>query len=146
MSLPCVSKHSHGFVGSQNDVILPRVGAFIVDYVISFVLGIGIGVGMGLWLGSRGAVYLGALLGLFGYFIVLEGWSGQTVGKWLFGVIVVSRDGSPITFRQSLARNLLRAIDGILNYAVGLVVMLVSQDRQRIGDHVAGTLVVRARR
>ena len=140
-----VSNQSPGYLGSQNDVILPRVGAFIVDHVISFILGVGLALAMGLWLGSQGAMYLGALLGLFGYFIVLEGWSGQTVGKRLFGVIVVSRDGSPITFRQSLARNLLRVIDGILNYALGLVVMLVSQDRQRIGDHAAGTLVVRAR-
>ena len=137
---------SHGYVGTQHDVILPRVGAFILDHVISFLLGVGIGVALGLWLESRGAVYLGALVGLFGYFIVLEGLSGQTIGKRLFGLIVVSRDGTPITFRQSIARNLLRMVDGMLNYVVGLVVMLVSQDRQRIGDHVADTLVVRARR
>jgi uncharacterized RDD family membrane protein YckC len=43
-------------------------------------------------------------------------------------------------------RNVLRIVDGILNYAVGLVVMLVTDGRQRIGDLAAGTRVVRSRR
>lgn len=135
-----------GVVGTQEEVILARVGAFIVDHFLSLLLAIGLGVGVGLWLNSGGAIYVGVFLGLFGYFIVLEGWSGQTLGKRLFGVIVVSRDGSPITFRQSITRNLLRVVDGLLSYAVGLVVMLVTQDRQRIGDLVADTIVVRTRR
>ena len=141
-----MTAHSPGLLGTQDDVILARVGAFVIDYVLSFVLGVGLGFGFAIALESTAGIYLGVILGFFGYYIVLEGLTGQTLGKRVAGVVVVSRDGSPITFGQALTRNLLRLVDGILNYAVGLVVMLVSEDRQRIGDHVADTVVVRARR
>lgn len=137
---------SPGYLGTQDDVILPRVGAFVLDYVISLIVALVVGFGIGAAFGSNGAVFLGVLLGLVGYYVVLEGAFGQTVGKRLAGVIVVSRDGSPIGYRQAAVRNLLRVVDAFFNYAVGLVVMLVTDDCQRVGDIVADTLVVRARR
>lgn len=141
-----MSSQSPGYLGTQDDVILPRVGAFVLDYVLSLVAGVALGFALGAALESRTAVFLGVILGLLGYYVLLEGAFGQTVGKRLAGVVVVSRDGSPITFRQAAVRNLLRVVDGFFNYAVGLVVMLVTDDRQRVGDLVADTLVVRARR
>ena len=132
-----------GIVGTQQDVILRRVGAFIVDHIISFLAAIVIGFGFIMAFGTEWAAYLGALVGLLGYFIILEGLFSQTLGKRLFDVVVVQPDGSKITMRQSLIRNIFRFIDGILNYALGLVVMLVNPDRKRIGDYAAGTLVVR---
>lgn len=138
--------NSPGRLGTQEDVILPRVGAFVVDHMISFVVAVVVGLAVGLTLESMALVYLGVFVGLFGYFIVLEAWTGQTIGKKLFGVVVVTEYGEPIGLEESLIRNLLRFVDGILNYAVGLVVMLVSDDRKRIGDHAAGTIVVRVRR
>lgn len=135
-----------GYVGTQDDVILARVGAFVLDHVLSFVAAVLVGLGFAVLTRSRAGIFLGVALGFAGYFVILEGLFGQTVGKRAAGIVVVSRDGSPITFRQSLVRNLLRAVDGVLNYAVGLVVMLLSDDRQRIGDLAADTLVVRARR
>lgn len=141
-----MTEQSPGELGTQQDVILARVGAFIVDHVVSVILGIALGVAAAVTFQSLGMTYVGAFLGLFGYFIVLEGLFGQTLGKRLFGIVVVSSDGSPITFGQSLVRNLLRIVDGILNYAVALVVMLTNQDRKRVGDFAANTVVVRARR
>lgn len=136
---------SGGHLGTEQDVILPRVGAFIIDHVVSFVVAVAIGLVFGLATGSSGAIYLGVLIGVFGYFIVLEGLTGQTLGKMAFGVIVVKSDGSAIGFGDAAIRNILRLIDGILTYAVGLVVMLLSDRRQRVGDHAAGTVVVRKR-
>lgn len=140
-----VSDDSPGHVGTEQDVIMARVGAFIVDHVLSLIAALIIGYAIGVSTRSMGLIYIGVFAGLIGYFIVLEAWNGQTIGKWLFGVIVVGEDGSPITLGQSTVRNLLRFIDGFLYYAVGLIAMLVSEDRQRIGDRVAGTVVVRAK-
>lgn len=135
-----------GYLGTQDDVILARVGAFVLDHFLSLVSAILIGLGFGLFWRSRTSIFLGVMLGFAGYFVVLEWLFGQTIGKRVAGIVVVSRDGSTISFRQSLVRNVLRVVDGILSYAVGLVVMLVSEDYQRIGDVAANTLVVRARR
>ena len=145
-----MASSSPGYVGTQDDVILPRVGAFIVDYIVSIIVGalgtIGLLIALGTPDVSEAGFIILALMFILGYFIVLEGLFGRTVGKRLFGIVVVSRDGSAITLRQSAVRNLLRVIDGLLNYVVGLIVMLLGEDRQRLGDLVAGTLVVRARR
>lgn len=140
-----VSDHSSAYLGTEQDVIMARVGAFIVDHVLSFIAALILGFAIGVSTRSLGFIYLGVFAGLIGYFIVLEAWSGQTIGKWLFGLIVVSEDGSPISLGQSVIRNLLRFIDGILYYAVGFVAMLMSEERQRIGDRVAGTVVVPAK-
>ncbi|WP_435159330.1 RDD family protein [Haladaptatus sp. DFWS20] len=131
-------------MGTQEDVILSRVFAFIIDHILSLVAAVVLGIGLAAALGRAG-IWLGVILGFTGYFIVLEGLFGQTLGKRLLGIVVVKRSGEPISMGSSLVRNVLRIIDGILSYAVGLVVMLVSDDRQRIGDHVADTVVVRAR-
>lgn len=122
------------------------MGAFILDYIISLVGGAVLGFGLAVALDSVAGIYLGMALGVFGYYVLLEWFFGQTLGKRVAGGIVVSRGGGPITFRHSLTRNLLRLVDGILNYAVGLVVMLLSKDMQRVGDMAANTLVVRIRR
>ena len=70
---------------------------------------------------------------------------GQTPGKRYAGVRVVGRDGRDPGVRAILVRNALRLIDGLpFGYAVGLVVSVVTTDRVRLGDLVAGTrLVVR---
>ncbi|WP_458187789.1 RDD family protein [Haladaptatus sp. NG-WS-4] len=60
-------------------------------------------------------------------------------------MIVVKRNGNPCTIGASIIRNALRTVCGIAYYAVTLVAMLVNDDRQRIGDLAADTVVVRAR-
>ncbi|WP_227375280.1 RDD family protein [Haladaptatus halobius] len=129
---------------TEQDVILSRVGAFVIDHIISFIAALVVGFALALALGRAG-IWLGVFSGMFGYFIVLEGLFGQTLGKRLLGIVVVKRSGDPCTMGASLVRNLLRFVDGILSYAVALVVMLVNDDRQRIGDMAANTVVVRAR-
>ncbi len=72
---------------------------------------------------------------------------GQTPGKRLLGIRVTRRDGRPLGFTESAARNLLRVVDFLpLGYAAGLLAMLLGREARRLGDLVAGTLVVKAGR
>jgi uncharacterized RDD family membrane protein YckC len=71
-------------------------------------------------------------------------WNGQTVGKRLLRIRVVRRDGSPVGVLESAIRNLLRFVDFLpLCYPLGLFTMLVDPQHRRIGDLVAGTVLVR---
>lgn len=97
---------------------------------------------------SAGASALAAFAVGFLYFILLE-WllRGQTLGKFLLGLRVVDSDGLRLTPSQVVLRNILRLVDMLpLLYGVGGVAAALSPRRQRLGDLVAGTLVVRTRR
>jgi uncharacterized RDD family membrane protein YckC len=72
-------------------------------------------------------------------------WGGQTPGKRLLGLRVVGRDGAPVSFVESLVRNLLRAVEVPLLYAPGVLMVALTPRHQRLGDLVAGTLVVKDR-
>jgi uncharacterized RDD family membrane protein YckC len=76
------------------------------------------------------------------YFILLEAFLGTTVGKAVFGLRVVDRSGNRAGPVAVIVRNLTRPFE-VLNAAVclGAIVMLCSRRRQRIGDHLAKTLV-----
>jgi uncharacterized RDD family membrane protein YckC len=79
-----------------------------------------------------------------GYDIYAEwAWRGQTLGKRLLRLRVVDARGLRLSFTQCLLRNLLRFIDALpFAYAVGGVAALLNSRGQRLGDLVAGTLVV----
>jgi len=81
----------------------------------------------------------------WGYFVFWEMIAnGRSPGKWLVGLRVVRDDGFPLGFRDSLVRNLLRAVDLLpWYYTVGMVAMLVSPEGKRLGDLAAGTVVIR---
>jgi uncharacterized RDD family membrane protein YckC len=92
--------------------------------------------------GALGAVILGWALY---YHFAMESGDGQTVGKKLMKLRVVLADGRPAGMREIAVRTVLRVIDGIGLYIVGLIVMLVTgQRRQRLGDLAGGTMVVDA--
>jgi uncharacterized RDD family membrane protein YckC len=76
---------------------------------------------------------------------------GQTPGKRLFDLRVASADGYPAEIGQHVMRTLILPIDALLPVPapfgiLGLVVILYTERRQRLGDLVAGTLVLRERR
>jgi uncharacterized RDD family membrane protein YckC len=74
-------------------------------------------------------------------------WSGQTPGKRAFGLRVIKTEGYAIGFYEAMIRNLLRAADFVpLFYAAGFLTAVLSPRLQRIGDLVAGTMVVRERK
>lgn len=91
-------------------------------------------------------VLIGFLL-YWGYFAIFESiWQGQTPGKRQAGIRVIRDTGREITAREAVGRNLMRAIDFLPGvYAVGLVSIFVSPQNKRLGDYVAGTVVVHDR-
>src|SRR4051812_10987796 len=92
--------------------------------------------------GALGAVILGWALY---YYFALESGGGQTVGKKLMKLRVVRADGGDAGMGEIAVRTVLRVIDGIGLYIVGLIVMIVTGERrQRIGDLAANTIVVDA--
>jgi uncharacterized membrane protein SpoIIM required for sporulation/uncharacterized RDD family membrane protein YckC len=92
---------------------------------------------------------VGQFLIFWGYYVLFEGLrDGQTPGKRRFGLRVVQDGGYSVSFAASAARNLLRVIDmqpGIA-YGVGLFSVALSRSGKRLGDWVAGTIVVQERR
>lgn len=77
------------------------------------------------------------------YFVVAESVWGRSPGKAALGVRVVTAEGRPIGFAHAALRNLLRAADSLpVGYALGVAFMAGTRRFQRLGDLVAGTLVV----
>jgi uncharacterized RDD family membrane protein YckC len=70
-------------------------------------------------------------------------WSGRTPGKLAFKLRVVTESGAPARLPQLVLRNLLRGADFLpVGYGIGVFVMLLDGRLRRIGDQVAGTVVV----
>lgn len=70
-------------------------------------------------------------------------WNGQTPGKAAMSIRVIHDDGTPISWRASMLRNLVRFVDLLpFAYQLGCISMVLSRDFKRLGDWVAGTLVV----
>ena len=71
---------------------------------------------------------------------------GRSLGKMGAGLRVVRDDGGPVRFRHSFVRALFMIVDfWISTGAVGLISALVSTRGKRLGDHFAGTVVIRER-
>jgi len=79
----------------------------------------------------------------WGYFALFEVfWNGQTPGKRQAHIRVITNSGRPINVFEAIARNFLRAVDSQLGYVVGAVAIAVDKRNRRLGDMVAGTVVV----
>ncbi|MBF2079692.1 MAG: RDD family protein [Synechococcales cyanobacterium T60_A2020_003] len=93
-----------------------------------------------IWLG---AIALLATFILFsGYFVFFEvTWQGQTPGKRVANIRVIRDDGRPIGLAQAVLRSLLLSFDGIPLF-LGVIFILFEKREKRLGDIVAGTLVV----
>lgn len=98
------------------------------------------------WAGQL--VLVGAVLAAgWGWDVAWEvAWRGQTPGKRALGLRVIRLDGAPVGLPESLVRNALRVVELPLGYAPAVLAVALSARRQRLGDLVAGTLVVQERR
>ena len=72
-----------------------------------------------------------------------EGSCGQTPGKKLLGIQVLGVDLQPCGFGRAIVRNLLKFVDGFLQFMVGIMLIALTENWQRIGDMAARTIVVR---
>ena len=102
---------------------------------------------MGVWAAALTVLAVFAIY--WGYFVVFETlWSGQTPGKKVMRLRVVREDGRPVRFFEVFVRNLLRVaidINPLPSYAIGVVSIIFSAKSKRVGDFVAGTVVVKER-
>jgi uncharacterized RDD family membrane protein YckC len=79
----------------------------------------------------------------WGYFTLFEAlWNGQTPGKRHAKIRVLSDSGRPITVFEAIARNFLRVVDSLGLYFVGCIAIAIDKRNRRLGDMVAGTVVV----
>jgi uncharacterized RDD family membrane protein YckC len=79
-------------------------------------------------------------------FSIMEGTRGVTPGKWVFGIRVLGAELRYCGFWRALVRNLLKFVDGFFNFMVGVMVVALSENWQRVGDMAARTVVVDVRR
>jgi uncharacterized RDD family membrane protein YckC len=81
---------------------------------------------------------------MYGYFMLFESiWNGQTPGKRLTHIRVIKDSGQSITAIDAVGRNLLRLVDQLpFAYGIGVLCAWISPQSKRLGDYVAGTVVV----
>lgn len=132
----------------QQAYSMPVVGVgrrFVAVLLDAIIIGV-IGAILNGILGVDRAAISGSATGVVAilYFIVMEATSSATLGKMIMGLRVVRQDGAPISWTESIIRNLLRIIDALpFAYIVGAILIWTSPLKQRLGDRVAHTLVVR---
>ena len=127
-----------------------RLGAYLIDFVIRgaivFVAGVLLQFTSFVMPQLSTAVLL-ILLFLIEWFYgtLFEWlWSGRTPGKRAMRIRVIKDGGYPIGFMEAVLRNFLRAADAlfVILYSIGLTVMMASSKMKRLGDYLAGTMVV----
>ncbi|MEJ5375457.1 MAG: RDD family protein [bacterium] len=161
---PC-SQESHerplartGELHNSWDLVTARLGDRFIALMLDTVLLLSLAALVGMYAASRlggitdhgfslegkpALVALAAMLVLgFAYHWLMEGLTGATLGKALMGLRVMGPTGRPCGLKASLVRNLLRVLDGLGLYLVGLVVAIFSKKRKRLGDHLGKTVVV----
>ena len=130
-----------------------RLFGFIIDFFfISAVGGVlslgffaalcGVDLGVG-WVIAIFILLYGGLV--FGYPVACETlWRGRTLGKAAMGLRVVTVEGAPVRFRHAAIRTALGLVEFVLTGgAVAILSVLLTRRHQRLGDLVAGTLVLR---
>jgi uncharacterized membrane protein SpoIIM required for sporulation/uncharacterized RDD family membrane protein YckC len=134
-----------------------RTAAAMLDLVILGVLGtlfwaliaqmISTGNLAGTW--AAALAFLLSAFALFIYYVLFEGLNGgRTPGKVALGIRVVMDTGRPVTLTAAAVRNLLRLIDfffPLAPFVPGMLAIFISRSNKRLGDHAAGTVVVRDR-
>src|SRR2546429_1382529 len=143
-----------GGLGSRMAATVCDAGLLVLAFVL---LGVGIqllptptgGDAEGPWTPLAAIVLILTVFLLFwGYFRLFEALNdGRTPGKRLMGIRVVMDTGQPHTFTAAAVRNLVRIVDmqPLFTYQVGLAFVLFHAQNKRLGDIVAGTVVVRDR-
>ncbi|KGQ19107.1 RDD domain containing protein [Lysobacter dokdonensis DS-58] len=124
---------------------VPRALAWALDLVIRCGIAIAAGTVLVALQQAGSGLYAIVVFGLmWAYPIVCEGaFNGQTPGKRVMDLRVVSADGAPVGWLAAVVRNLLRTVDMLpFAYTVGLVSSLTDPHGRRLGDMVARTVVV----
>jgi uncharacterized RDD family membrane protein YckC len=122
-----------------------RLIAYLIDIVILVVINVVLSLVFGLLLGDSGAA-IASLLSLvivFGYILYFWSTSGQTPGKSVMKIKIVSVDGSPMSFGKAVMRLIGYFVSGLVFY-LGFIWILFDANKQGWHDKIAGTYVVKA--
>lgn len=147
-----------------------RLIAQLLDLIVKFVIFVGLRILFAFLMGPSTFLFIEAFFNLFWFVMAwfygagLETfWNGRTIGKWAMGLRVVASHGEPINGMQAVLRNLFRVADmlpiidlGLIipslsmlgewaqwpAFLVGLICMSLDRRCRRIGDLVAGTMVI----
>lgn len=134
-----------------------RTLALLIDLAIQGIVLLFVAFGVGLSVGAGGMLGLPDWVGvtilllvvfavLWGYPTVFETLLGRTPGKAALGLRVVTAEGAPVAFRHAAVRAALGLVDFYASLGGAAVLsVLLSRRQQRLGDLVAGTLVLRER-
>ncbi|WP_335999691.1 RDD family protein [Halorientalis halophila] len=160
-----MERHPEPALGTADKVTFQRILAYLVDgtivggvfgFVYLFVGLLGGGsmllsgdptAAFDAFTGIGGVLFL--LLFLFAFLLykpLFEAAIGYTPGKGVFGLVVAKADGGRCTPGAAVIRHLLRIIDFLFvypPYAIGLFSIGLTEDKQRLGDLAANTVVVK---
>ena len=128
-------------LGTERDIVSKRSIAFFIDLIgLAVVLGITTNIAFLTWEPLGFLVLALDVVLASAYFIYFEAEYGQTIGKMLMDIVVVSEDDGSISYKEATVRTLLRPFD-----TFGLVAIYVTDRKQRIGDLAADTVVVKTK-
>jgi uncharacterized RDD family membrane protein YckC len=142
-------------ISPVNEIETRVSGRRIVQYIIDIII-YGIVAGLISWaLAGRGTGAVHAVLIVVDVVVIIAWYliywayipfrrDGQTLGMSVLGIRVISATGGPASFLQLAVRSILLILFGLVSVIVGFIVMMCSRYRQRTGDHMAHTMVVRA--
>lgn len=139
-----------------------RAAAFIIDQTLIMLFNIAFFISVLLVsdkLSSYTTFFEGSTVGIaiviivifivnYGYFFFLEFFTGgRTLGKKIVGIRVIQDNGHSITLLSSFIRNIMRLIDALpTGYFLGIIMVFFHSKHKRLGDLVAGTIVVHERK
>lgn len=128
---------------------------FLLDLLIQGVALLVVLIGLGITVGNASGgetlfivvAMLVSFVVIFGYPAAMETlWNGRTIGHAVMGLRVVTREGAPVRFRHAAIRSIFRIVEGIMLFGAPAVLSMTFTPRdQRVGDLVAGTIVLRER-
>jgi len=150
------TRPSANFASLGQRIVAAIIDAIIVGIAVAVVSGVFMFSGLGMfgpprmwhmfaspWVWAPWMWLVGLLIPV-GYYTYLEGTSGQTIGKRIVNIKVVKADGSRCDMSSAFLRSILRIIDSLFIGIVGIIVISTTEKKQRIGDIVANTIVVKA--
>jgi uncharacterized RDD family membrane protein YckC len=137
----------------DENIVGTRISALLIDailwvpiFVLMSVLSGQTDTTNGISVNLYGAPFIIYLVLGIAYYVSMEAVFGGSVGKLVLGVTVVNESGDKITLKQSFIRNILRFVDAFpyfIPYIVGIVAVAASPTKQRLGDRLAHTYVVK---
>lgn len=160
--LGATSSPSRGIVTPEGVVlefetagVASRGIAFLIDLALQLTVLLVVLIGLAITVGNASGgetlfvvvLLLVSFAVLFGYPAAMETfWNGRTLGHAALGLRVVTTDGAPTRFRHSAIRSIFRVVEGIVLFGAPAVIAMIFTPRdQRLGDLVAGTIVLRER-